>query len=165
MFGYRDKATGAMTWYCAPHRLGQYWADARRGEPVAASSLAWDGWEGRGARRNKWCDAGRNKKIRKVRWQLANGRSGMTTERVKMRSYNLTTDILNMVSEHVLRQAGERLSEFEKALVTKQIKGVRPQVDAKIRFLLSSVGRLTDEEFKAGLGKISTGKPKVTDGE
>jgi hypothetical protein len=46
MFGYRDKATGAMTWYCAAHRLGQYWADARRSEPVAASSLIWDGWEG-----------------------------------------------------------------------------------------------------------------------
>jgi hypothetical protein len=26
MFAYRDKATGAMTWYCAAHRLGQYWA-------------------------------------------------------------------------------------------------------------------------------------------
>jgi hypothetical protein len=38
-----------------------------------------------------------------------------TTERVKMRSYNLTTDILNMVSEHILRQLGEK-SEFEKAL-------------------------------------------------
>jgi hypothetical protein len=30
IFGYRNKETGDMTWYCAAHRLGQYWADARR---------------------------------------------------------------------------------------------------------------------------------------
>ena len=30
IFGYRDKNTGEMTWYCATHRLGEYWADARR---------------------------------------------------------------------------------------------------------------------------------------
>jgi hypothetical protein len=30
VFGYRDKETGSMTWYCAAHRLGQHWADARR---------------------------------------------------------------------------------------------------------------------------------------
>jgi hypothetical protein len=29
-FGYRDKETGEMVWYCPSHRLGQYWADARR---------------------------------------------------------------------------------------------------------------------------------------
>ena len=29
-FGYRDKATGEMCWYCAEHRLAQGWADARR---------------------------------------------------------------------------------------------------------------------------------------
>ena len=30
IFGYRDKNTGEMTWYCTTHQLGQYWADARR---------------------------------------------------------------------------------------------------------------------------------------
>jgi hypothetical protein len=30
VFGYRNKESGAMTWYCTAHRLGQYWADARR---------------------------------------------------------------------------------------------------------------------------------------
>jgi hypothetical protein len=30
VFGYRNKETGELTWYCATHRLGQYWADARR---------------------------------------------------------------------------------------------------------------------------------------
>jgi hypothetical protein len=24
IFGYRDKQSGEMTWYCAKHRLGQY---------------------------------------------------------------------------------------------------------------------------------------------
>jgi uncharacterized protein (DUF3820 family) len=27
-FGYRDKASGEMRWYCAEHRLAQRWADA-----------------------------------------------------------------------------------------------------------------------------------------
>jgi uncharacterized protein (DUF3820 family) len=27
-FGYRDKASGKMRWYCAEHRLAQWWADA-----------------------------------------------------------------------------------------------------------------------------------------
>jgi hypothetical protein len=44
VFGYRDKQTGEIAWYCAKHRLGQYWADARRGKPVN-SSPAWEGWE------------------------------------------------------------------------------------------------------------------------
>src|SRR5262249_3745872 len=30
IFGYRDKNTGGMTWYCTTHRLGQHWADALR---------------------------------------------------------------------------------------------------------------------------------------
>jgi hypothetical protein len=29
-FGYRNKGTGGWTWYCAAHRLGEFWADARR---------------------------------------------------------------------------------------------------------------------------------------
>jgi hypothetical protein len=45
VFGYRDKETGEMTWYCAAHRLGQYWADARRdGKQVAPTSPDWEGW-------------------------------------------------------------------------------------------------------------------------
>jgi hypothetical protein len=44
LFGYRDKQTGVMAWYCAAHRLGQFYADARRGEPVIASSPEWEGW-------------------------------------------------------------------------------------------------------------------------
>jgi uncharacterized protein (DUF3820 family) len=31
-FGYRDKASGELRWYCAKHRLAQSWADAA--EPV-----------------------------------------------------------------------------------------------------------------------------------
>ena len=30
IFGYRDKNTSEMTWYCTTHRLGQHWADALR---------------------------------------------------------------------------------------------------------------------------------------
>jgi hypothetical protein len=30
IFGYRDKNTGEMAWYCTTHQLGQDWADARR---------------------------------------------------------------------------------------------------------------------------------------
>jgi hypothetical protein len=45
IFGYRNKETGVMTWYCANHRLGQYWADARRDNRVEnPSSQAWEGW-------------------------------------------------------------------------------------------------------------------------
>ena len=32
-FGYLDKASGEMRWYCAKHRLAQRWADAAK-EPV-----------------------------------------------------------------------------------------------------------------------------------
>ena len=35
IFGYRDKNTGEMTWYCTTHRLGQYWADARRDQSTS----------------------------------------------------------------------------------------------------------------------------------
>jgi hypothetical protein len=38
-FGYRNKLRGGWTWYCAAHRLGQYWADARR-DIEAAPPLA-----------------------------------------------------------------------------------------------------------------------------
>jgi hypothetical protein len=31
LFGYR--ADGAMRWYCADHRLGQFYADKREGLP------------------------------------------------------------------------------------------------------------------------------------
>jgi hypothetical protein len=44
-FGYRDKETKKMAWHCAAHRLGQYFADARRGAPVYASQDYWEGWE------------------------------------------------------------------------------------------------------------------------
>ena len=47
IFGYRDQATGDLTWYCAKHRVGQYWADARSGDAVIATSPAWEGWNGR----------------------------------------------------------------------------------------------------------------------
>jgi uncharacterized protein (DUF3820 family) len=30
-FGYTDRASGEMRWYCAKHRLGQRWADATAG--------------------------------------------------------------------------------------------------------------------------------------
>jgi hypothetical protein len=30
LFGYRSKQSGELIWYCADHRLGQYYADARR---------------------------------------------------------------------------------------------------------------------------------------
>jgi hypothetical protein len=42
MFGYRDKETGAMVWYCAAHRLGQW-----RGKSVSTTSSDWEGWKGR----------------------------------------------------------------------------------------------------------------------
>jgi hypothetical protein len=29
-FGYRNPATGTLSWFCADHRLAQWWADARR---------------------------------------------------------------------------------------------------------------------------------------
>jgi hypothetical protein len=35
IFGYRDKNTGEMTWYCTTHWLGQYWADARRDQSTS----------------------------------------------------------------------------------------------------------------------------------
>jgi hypothetical protein len=35
IFGYRDKNTGEMTWYCTTHRLGQYWGDARRDQSTS----------------------------------------------------------------------------------------------------------------------------------
>jgi hypothetical protein len=35
IFGYRNKNTGEMTWYCTTHRLGQYWADARRDQSTS----------------------------------------------------------------------------------------------------------------------------------
>jgi superfamily I DNA and RNA helicase len=38
IFGYRDKNTGEMTWYCTPHRLGQAWADARRDQSTSLRS-------------------------------------------------------------------------------------------------------------------------------
>jgi len=30
VFGYRN-SDGDLIWYCADHRLGRFWADARRG--------------------------------------------------------------------------------------------------------------------------------------
>jgi hypothetical protein len=42
-FGYRNKETGRMTWYCAAHRLAQHWADARR-------DLQANGWADNDAR-------------------------------------------------------------------------------------------------------------------
>ena len=45
LFGYRDKQTGEMTWYCAAHRLGQFWADAPRGAARFASDPDWEGWK------------------------------------------------------------------------------------------------------------------------
>ena len=41
----RDKQTGEMTWYCTAHRLGQFWADARRGAARLASDPDWEGWK------------------------------------------------------------------------------------------------------------------------
>jgi hypothetical protein len=35
-FGYRDKQTGELIWYCAAHRLGQFYADARLSEILNA---------------------------------------------------------------------------------------------------------------------------------
>jgi hypothetical protein len=29
-FGYRNSATGTLSWFCADHHLAQWWADARR---------------------------------------------------------------------------------------------------------------------------------------
>jgi hypothetical protein len=40
IFGYRDKNTGEMTWYCTTHRLDQYWADARGDHPVLQAQFA-----------------------------------------------------------------------------------------------------------------------------
>jgi hypothetical protein len=37
LFGYRDKA-GALIWYCAQHRLAQFWADARMSSPLTEQS-------------------------------------------------------------------------------------------------------------------------------
>jgi hypothetical protein len=34
-FGYRDKATDTMRWFCTDHRLGKHYADARVGSPMA----------------------------------------------------------------------------------------------------------------------------------
>jgi hypothetical protein len=47
-FGYRNKESGAMTWCCAAHRLGQYYADARKGDSGNPSSFVWEGWHARG---------------------------------------------------------------------------------------------------------------------
>jgi hypothetical protein len=33
-FGYRNKQTGELDWYCVAHRLGQFWADARLSPPA-----------------------------------------------------------------------------------------------------------------------------------
>jgi hypothetical protein len=33
LFGYRNKQSGELNWYCADHRLGRYYADARRDIP------------------------------------------------------------------------------------------------------------------------------------
>jgi hypothetical protein len=35
-FGYRD-VYGAMRWFCAKHRLAQFWADARTPAPIASN--------------------------------------------------------------------------------------------------------------------------------
>jgi hypothetical protein len=37
-FGYRDKVSGEMTWYCVQHRLAQWWADAGIEKPGAAAA-------------------------------------------------------------------------------------------------------------------------------
>jgi hypothetical protein len=46
VFGYRDKQTGEMTWYCTAHRLGQFWADARRD---VSPAIPTEGWKDRGS--------------------------------------------------------------------------------------------------------------------
>jgi hypothetical protein len=45
-FGYRN-SEGQMIWYCAGHRLGQFWADARRGNAANPSDPNWEGWKAR----------------------------------------------------------------------------------------------------------------------
>jgi hypothetical protein len=47
VFGYRNKDTGEMAWYCTEHRLGQFWADARRGPQKSIMSEDWEGWQTR----------------------------------------------------------------------------------------------------------------------
>jgi hypothetical protein len=37
VFGYRDQ-DGRLIWYCAQHRLAQFWADARMPSPLADQS-------------------------------------------------------------------------------------------------------------------------------
>jgi len=46
LFGYRDKQTGEMVWYCTEHRLAQYWADARRERSASPNDRSWEGWRG-----------------------------------------------------------------------------------------------------------------------
>jgi hypothetical protein len=49
IFGYRDKQSGELTWFCAAHRFGQDWADARRDNerPLRhnPSNPTWEGWQ------------------------------------------------------------------------------------------------------------------------
>ena len=30
LFGYRNRVTGSWRWFCAAHRIGRWYADARR---------------------------------------------------------------------------------------------------------------------------------------
>ena len=34
IFGYHNREGGALTWYCGQHRLGRFYADARRVETI-----------------------------------------------------------------------------------------------------------------------------------
>jgi hypothetical protein len=36
-FGYRAKQTGELIWYCAAHRLGKFYADARLSSPSSST--------------------------------------------------------------------------------------------------------------------------------
>ena len=46
LFGYKDQS-GKLVWYCERHRLGKWWADARRDgstrQPAFDPLEAWDG--------------------------------------------------------------------------------------------------------------------------
>jgi hypothetical protein len=39
LLGYRDQG-GTLVWYCSQHRRGQFWADARWGDPESSGSAS-----------------------------------------------------------------------------------------------------------------------------
>jgi len=39
-FGYRVKTTDTMRWFCADHRLGKHYADARVGSPMPVFEIS-----------------------------------------------------------------------------------------------------------------------------